>query len=214
MIVAAALEVYYTRAAQKQVQKLAEYRTTCALLTAPGHWQEGVDAATLVVGDVIRVRGDGWVLPCDAVLTSGTALMDESTMTGESMLVPKAPVQLSSAQAGLRQQHRRHDTPLKDIHPGSVLLAGTSVTATTAESSIAVVLATGITSEKGKMVAHILHAAELPFRMSYDVELPVVLIILASFAAFVSVATFFLLANSGLDASFVTRWQFVRVAAM
>ena len=43
-----------------------------------------MDAATLVVGDVFRVRGQGWVLPCDAVLVSGTALLDESTLTGEN----------------------------------------------------------------------------------------------------------------------------------
>ena len=85
--------MYYARAAQKRVKQLAEYRTTCAVLTGPGQWEAHVDAATLVVGDVIRVRGNGWVLPCDAVLVSGTALLDESTLTGESIPVPKVPVQ-------------------------------------------------------------------------------------------------------------------------
>ena len=187
VLVAAALEVYYTRAAQKRVKQIADYRTTCAVQTGAGQWQENVDAATLVVGDVIRVRGDGWVLPCDAVLVSGTALLDESALTGESMPVPKIALQpLSSTRADLGQGQRREDTTLKEFPSGSILLAGTSVT-TISDSSIAVCLATGIKSEKGRMVAHILHPAELPFRMSYEIELPIVLTILGSFAALVVV---------------------------
>ena len=209
VIVAAALEVYYARAAQKRVKQLAEYRTTCAVLTGPGQWEAHVDAATLVVGDVIRVRGNGWVLPCDAVLVSGTALLDESTLTGESMPVPKVPVQpLAGLGQQQQQQQPSRETSLKETQRSSILLAGTSVT-TAAESSVAVCLATGAASEKGKLVAHILHPAELPFRMSYEVELPTVLTILGSFAAFVAVVTFVFLANSGLEANFVTRWQFV-----
>lgn len=40
-------------------------------------------ASCLVPGDVILVPADGCVMPCDAVLVTGTCIVNESMLTGE-----------------------------------------------------------------------------------------------------------------------------------
>jgi hypothetical protein len=69
---------------------------------------ELVPSTELVPGDVIRVRGDRWTLPCDAVVVRGTAVCDESGLTGESMPVRKAacPARGSAAAADACDAHR------------------------------------------------------------------------------------------------------------
>jgi cation-transporting ATPase 13A3/4/5 len=48
-----------------------------------------VDSSKLVPGDVFKVP-ERTILPCDAILVSGTAIMNESMLTGESIPVIKA----------------------------------------------------------------------------------------------------------------------------
>ena len=49
-----------------------------------------VSSEDLVPGDVIQVRGGGWVLPADMLLLNGGAVVNESSLTGESMTVSKS----------------------------------------------------------------------------------------------------------------------------
>ena len=67
-------------------------------------------------GDRIRAR-DGWVVPCDVVLVRGTAVCDESGLTGESKPVRK--VQLPSNTGSSK--------PYEPLHGGSkhTLFGGT-----------------------------------------------------------------------------------------
>lgn len=59
-----------------------------ALVKREGRWQE-IDAANLVPGDIIRVRG-GAIIPADAKLLEGEYLsVDQSSLTGESLPVSK-----------------------------------------------------------------------------------------------------------------------------
>uniref|UniRef100_A0A0G4GAY7 P-type ATPase A domain-containing protein n=1 Tax=Chromera velia CCMP2878 TaxID=1169474 RepID=A0A0G4GAY7_9ALVE len=55
-----------------------------------GEWTE-VAASELVPGDVLRVE-DNWHTPCDCALVNGQAVVDEASLTGESMPVQKHPL--------------------------------------------------------------------------------------------------------------------------
>ena len=51
--------------------------------------RETVPSSSLVPGDVVVVPDTG-ELPCDAVMLQGTAIVDESSLTGESVPVTKS----------------------------------------------------------------------------------------------------------------------------
>ena len=51
-----------------------------------------------MAGDCIQLDGQtNWTLPCDAVVIKGTAICDESGLTGESMPVRKSALPNSDA---------------------------------------------------------------------------------------------------------------------
>lgn len=60
---------------------MVAYRTRCAVLTE-GTWVER-DSTQLLPGDVVWIRGDGWMLPADLLLLNCAAVCDESGLTGE-----------------------------------------------------------------------------------------------------------------------------------
>uniref|UniRef100_A0A8D0G503 P-type ATPase A domain-containing protein n=1 Tax=Sphenodon punctatus TaxID=8508 RepID=A0A8D0G503_SPHPU len=53
---------------------------------------EEIFSTELVPGDVVLVPPGGMSVPCDAVLLSGTAIANESMLTGESVPVTKTPL--------------------------------------------------------------------------------------------------------------------------
>jgi P-type E1-E2 ATPase len=48
-----------------------------------------IDSINLVPGDVIEIPANGCLMSCDAVLVSGTCIVNESMLTGESVPVTK-----------------------------------------------------------------------------------------------------------------------------
>ncbi len=75
--------------AQHALALLRQKLTVSTRVLRDGHWQ-ALPGADLVPGDVVYLRmGD--VLPADMVLLSGQALVDQSTLTGESMPVEAVP---------------------------------------------------------------------------------------------------------------------------
>ncbi len=73
-----------------------------ALTRRDGQWQN-VDAATLVVGDVIRIRL-GNVVPADVKLLQGDYLsVDQSALTGESLPVDKKPGEIAYSGSTAKQ---------------------------------------------------------------------------------------------------------------
>ena len=48
-----------------------------------------IDASELVPGDVIVIPANGCVMACDAVLISGNTVVNESMLTGKTILVRK-----------------------------------------------------------------------------------------------------------------------------
>ncbi|CAI9735449.1 cation-transporting ATPase 13A3-like isoform X2 [Octopus vulgaris] len=119
-----------------------------------------VDTNTLVPGDVIAIPAHGCVLQCDAVLITGTCIINESMLTGES--VPVTKTQLSG-----------HDNEIYSpaIHKKYTLFAGTNVLQTRYYGQakvLAVVVRTGFNTAKGELIRAILFPKPLGFKFYND----------------------------------------------
>ncbi|KAL0966747.1 hypothetical protein UPYG_G00299650 [Umbra pygmaea] len=129
---------------------------------SPGDVDEAM-STELVPGDVIVIPANGMIMPCDAVLTQGTCIVNESMLTGESVPVTKTSLPTSGDDgAGLysTEDHKRH-----------TLFCGTHIIQTrfyTGELVKAVVVRTGFSTEKGQLVRSILHPKPSDFKLYRD----------------------------------------------
>lgn len=68
---------------------MAEHTELCTILR-DGNYQSLL-SSEIVPGDLIVLK-TGQNVPCDGVLISGSCVMDEAMLTGESMPVQKTPI--------------------------------------------------------------------------------------------------------------------------
>ncbi|CAH8487024.1 unnamed protein product [Schistosoma turkestanicum] len=121
-----------------------------------------IDSVSLVPGDVIEIPRNGCLVQCDAILLAGNCIVNESTLTGESVPVTKIPLPDSPSKATLFdiKVHGRH-----------ILFAGTTVIQTRNyedERVLAVVARTGFYTVKGELVRSILFPKPLKFKFTQD----------------------------------------------
>ncbi|XP_075747083.1 polyamine-transporting ATPase 13A3 isoform X2 [Rhipicephalus microplus] len=157
--------------AKKQMQHLlslvSHTNEGTAIVVRANNEVEEVPSGDLVPGDVICVPASGCLMTCDAVLTAGNCLVNESLLTGESVPVVKTPL-LPSYEEFSAEHHRRH-----------VLFRGTQVLQTRYYGNnrvTALVVRTGFSTAKGALVRSILFAQPAPFRFYRDAILFVLLL--------------------------------------
>ncbi|XP_038157621.1 probable cation-transporting ATPase 13A3 isoform X2 [Cyprinodon tularosa] len=131
---------------------------------------EEILSTDLVPGDVVVIPSNGTIMPCDAVLVSGTCIVNESMLTGESVPVTKTnlpnpvPGEREGADSAYNtEEHKRH-----------TLFCGTDVIQTrfyTGELVKAVVVRTGFSTAKGQLVRSILYPKPTDFKLYRDAYL-------------------------------------------
>lgn len=114
----------------------------------------------LVPGDLLVVPSHGCIMQCDAVLLTGTCIVNESMLTGES--VPVTKTSLPNVQTVIfdQKEHSRH-----------TLFCGTQVIQTRyfdKEKVLAVVVRTGFSTSKGNLVRSILYPPPVDFKFEHD----------------------------------------------
>ncbi|KAM8873662.1 polyamine-transporting ATPase 13A3 isoform 2-T2 [Spinachia spinachia] len=132
---------------------------------------EEILSTDLVPGDVMVIPSNGTIMPCDAVLVSGTCIVNESMLTGES--VPVTKINLPNPLPGemgeetdcvySTEEHKRH-----------TLFCGTNVIQTrfyTGDLVKAVVVSTGFSTAKGQLVRSILYPKPTDFKLYRDAYL-------------------------------------------
>ncbi|KAF5284129.1 hypothetical protein FQR65_LT00129 [Abscondita terminalis] len=120
---------------------------------------EETSSYDLVPGDVIVVPKNGCVMQCDAVLISGTCIVNESMLTGESVPVPKTPIPKTQTFYNIKDD---------SFH---TLFCGTKVIQTrnpNDDKVLAVVLRTGFSTSKGELVRSILYPTPSDFKFDQD----------------------------------------------
>ncbi|TPP55946.1 Cation-transporting ATPase [Fasciola gigantica] len=122
-----------------------------------------IDSTDLVPGDILEIPRNGCVMQCDALLLSGNCIVNESTLTGESVPVTKTPLpqrgDTKDEMFNLRAAARH------------VLFGGTSVIQTrnyADEKVLAVVARTSFRTAKGELVRAILFPKPLKFKFTQD----------------------------------------------
>ncbi|XP_058043326.1 polyamine-transporting ATPase 13A3 isoform X2 [Ahaetulla prasina] len=133
-------------------------------ISRANHGVEEVLSTDLVPGDVIVVPLRGMIMPCDAVLLSGTCIVNESMLTGESVPVTKTNLPNPSKDC----QALEDEVYNPDGHRRHTLFCGTTVIQTrfyTGELVKAVVIRTGFSTSKGQLVRSILYPKPTDFQL-------------------------------------------------
>jgi magnesium-transporting ATPase (P-type) len=123
----------------------------------------------MVPGDIFKVEQGP--MSVDAVLLQGNVVMDESSLTGESMPVAKGPLPSHEGVAYSQSTHKSSSCFAgTEVKPGS-LSKGAN------DSPLGLVLATGASTTKGEQVRSILFGSKPQFK--FDVHVQVVVLMLA-----------------------------------
>ncbi|CAD8190017.1 unnamed protein product [Paramecium pentaurelia] len=111
-----------------------------------------IDSKDLVPGDIIAIENK-MILPCDCVLVSGDLLMNEASLTGESIPIPKIPVEDLDQPISFMAD-KRHC-----LYEGTKVLLARP----TYQYVIAIVGRTGFSSFKGQIFRSVLYPKVQPF---------------------------------------------------
>ncbi|XP_077998098.1 polyamine-transporting ATPase 13A3-like isoform X2 [Glandiceps talaboti] len=154
--------VYNTRKQSVTLRKMVESKTKMTVYRGNGVSDEVLEDE-LVPGDVIVLPAKGCLMTCDAVLTSGSCIVNESMLTGESVPVTKTPIQnIGTAADEIYNQ---------EGHKRNTLFCGTDVIQCRKvgkEDVKAVVIRTGFITAKGTLVRTILFPKPMDFKLYRD----------------------------------------------
>ncbi|EKC97467.1 cation transporting ATPase [Trichosporon asahii var. asahii CBS 8904] len=144
-----------------------------------GKWQR-VDCTDMVPGDIFDVSDPTLtVFPCDALLLSGDAIVNESMLTGESVPVSKVPVKDEAIRAMSREAKAGSSDIDADLAK-HYLFSGTKIIRVRAGAkpvwapasdepvALAMVARTGFNTTKGALVRSMLFPKPLGFKFYRD----------------------------------------------
>ncbi|CED85070.1 ca-transporting atpase [Phaffia rhodozyma] len=159
-------------------------------------WQT-VDSATLVPGDIFDASDATLTLfPCDAVLLTGDAIVNESMLTGESVPVAKMPIK-DDALLGLSVEEKNGSTDVSPALAANFLFSGTKIirvrpaNENPAARALALVVRTGFNTTKGALVRSMLFPKPMGFKFYRDsMRFIGVLGLIAGFGFLISVGKF------------------------
>ncbi|XP_033763289.1 probable cation-transporting ATPase 13A3 [Pecten maximus] len=163
-IISITVFIYQTRKMQRTLRNTIASSTIVTVCRDTGVYED-ISSEDLVPGDVIEIPRHGCIMQCDAVLTCGNCIVNESMLTGESVPVTKTPLPNPS--------EARTEDKLFNIkeHALHVLFCGTKVIQTRYygdQRVRAVVVRTGFTTSKGELVRSILHPKPVDFKFNRD----------------------------------------------
>ncbi|KAI9000254.1 hypothetical protein BC832DRAFT_147677 [Gaertneriomyces semiglobifer] len=162
-----AWEIRGTKLNERNLRNMAKFERTCKVVRDGLHVEVPTEA--LVAGDAVVLEDDPGIVPCDMVLIQGEAIMDESTLTGETIPVAKMAL-TSDPTAG---------SYAPDQHRASTLFGGSTLMQVkrrcdfvdgdpAAPHAIAIVTATGFASSKGDLFRSILFPTEMRNQFQKD----------------------------------------------
>jgi magnesium-transporting ATPase (P-type) len=230
VLLSAGFSMLLVARAQRAIASVANV-TTEVEVCRDGEWVI-LDSTALVPGDMVRVR-PGDVAPCDLAVVAGTCVVDESALTGESMPTLKTPCPRNAAvydcahpvprytlfagttvrQAtggaggGGKGNGSASDGSAFNSNGGAAKGAAEAATdAAICDEDVveAAVVATGMDTSKGDLLAVILFPSTMVFK--YDEEMPVVISLLMLYAIACFILSIHFQNNSGVSSTWVTKW--------
>nr|CAD2190844.1 unnamed protein product [Meloidogyne enterolobii] len=158
------LDVYQIRKQERKLRSMVHTDDQVQVLRNGGK-VEDISSANLVHGDILLIPPRGCILQCDAVLMTGTVIVNEAMLTGESMPITKVAMPETDEEHGETQifsfkEHSKH-----------ILYCGTQVLQTRyypGKHVQAVVLRTAYSTLKGQLVRSIMYPKPVDFRFTKD----------------------------------------------
>ncbi|XP_052761009.1 polyamine-transporting ATPase 13A3-like isoform X1 [Mya arenaria] len=184
--------IYQTRKMQRALRNTVQSSTIVSVIRN-GNESMDISSEDLVPGDVIEIPRNGCLMQCDAVLITGSCIVNESMLTGESVPVTKTPI----PNPRLTHEDSRMMFRPKD-HGRHILFCGTHVIQTRfygGHKVKAVVFRTGFSTAKGELVRSILYPKPVDFRFNRDTYKFVGILAGVAFVGFVY--TIVLMVNRG-----------------
>lgn len=149
---------------QTKKNQMALYKTVFNTENAMVVRSDGTTHTTetkyLVPGDILEIPSRGCTMQCDAVLLSGNCILDESTLTGESVPITKTPLTCKQGLIFNAKEQTRH-----------VLFSGTKIIQTRyigTEKVLACVINTGNITAKGGLIRSILYPPPVDYKFEQD----------------------------------------------
>jgi cation-transporting ATPase 13A3/4/5 len=135
-----------------------------------------IEQTHLVPGDVVSISAG--VVYCDMVILTGEALVDESSLTGESMPIVKTALDpLNPVPYDAIHHHKHHS-----VFAGTTVIDESEKKESDVHKNLALVVRTGSHTMKGELLRDILFGK--PVKFKFDVEVNFVLLILLCYAIF------------------------------
>jgi predicted P-type ATPase len=161
-LVSLSISVYETRKNLINISEMARYSCNINVYrqNKQGIKEEiSISSRELVPGDLVEVPEDGLALPCDMILISGTVIVNEAMLTGESTPIIKTGLPNTSASFNPTVDNKY------------MLFAGTKIVQkrSSRDSKVmALVETTGFSTQKGNLVRSILFPVEIEFKFKKD----------------------------------------------
>ncbi|XP_067049944.1 polyamine-transporting ATPase 13A3-like isoform X4 [Acropora muricata] len=133
--------------------------------------QVEISSEDLVPGDVLVIPRKGAMIHCDAVLISGNCIVNESMLTGESVPVTKTPLPNAKRSPGYSEEEREQLPYNPERQKRHTLFSGTRVIQTRYYGRarvLAVVVRTGFSTTKGRLIRSILNPKPVGFKFFRD----------------------------------------------
>ena len=164
-LISIATSMYQTRQHLITLRNMIAKSENVTVLRSDGR-EEVTSSENLVPGDILVIPSNGCDLHCDAVLLSGTAMVNESMLTGESVPVMKTPLPNPPLN---RPELNEVIDPVK--HKRHLLYCGTTVLQTRFYDKgkvLAYVFRTGYYTTKGTLIRSILFPKPVGYRFFSD----------------------------------------------
>ncbi|GAV04816.1 hypothetical protein RvY_15037 [Ramazzottius varieornatus] len=149
-------QVFLTYRQQHALKKRVQDYDNVKILKSDGNTAM-VPSETLVPGDIILIPTNGGKVVCDAVLLTGQCIVNESSLTGES--VPVSKVAVSSADKDQLFTVRAYTRNM--ISCGSKILQSRGADGQLAK---AMVIRTGFMTSKGELIRSIMYFRNIDFQ--------------------------------------------------
>jgi cation-transporting ATPase 13A2 len=186
------IAIYEIRSNLLDMQKLAVYNCEVLIHRSINSTKKVVKCMSedLIPGDLFELPADGKMMPCDAILLSGSVIMNESVLTGESTPIFKTHIPSSNSVFD-KQRDGKY-----------ILFSGTKIIQKRSLKDTKVfglVLNTGFYTEKGSLIRSILYPKDSKFKFQSDSWKYII------FMGFIAVIGFFItlkyMISYGLSAS-------------
>jgi len=161
-LISVLVSLYETRKQAESLHNMVANTAEGKCTVKRGDSLQEIESCELVPGDLLMLpRSGSFNMTCDAVLLTGTAIVNEAMLTGESVPVTKSAL----------PRHEDQEEYNTETHKRHTLFDGTEIIQTRfygGEDVVALVVRTGFHTAKGELIRSILFPRPMDFKFYRD----------------------------------------------